>query len=58
MYFSEELRSIEELDSLNLTSISNDQVFNVLYSTKVESSDEQQQLLEEGINQENKQLSK
>ena len=52
MYFSEELRSIEELDSLNLTSISNDQVFNVLYSTKVESSDEQQQLLEEGINQE------
>ena len=33
--FSEDLKSIEELKQLNLTSISNNQVFKVLYSTKV-----------------------
>ena len=32
-YFSEPLRSINEFKDLNLTSISNDYVFNVLYQT-------------------------
>ena len=35
MVFSEPLKSIDELEKLNLTSISNEQVFKVLYSTKV-----------------------
>lgn len=34
--FSEPLKSIDEMEQVNLTSISNDNVFNVKYQTYVE----------------------
>lgn len=40
MFFSENLKSIDEIEMLNLTSISNNFVFKVQYSTNVESDED------------------